>query len=293
VGVIAKDKEGQPIEVQAKAVIIASGGYANNADMMERYVQNGKYAVPAIPLLQVGGPIQMAWDAGAAPDGLGVIMAICGITGEKIDSQLLAAAAQPALWVNRNGDRFCDESIFYNFPFAANALVNQPGGVAYSIFDENLKQLYIQKGIDTALGQYVPVDTRLDKLDQRIADGIKAGKAFVGDTIADLAKQIDIAPDVLQTTIDEYNRYCNAGYDALFVKDRRLLHEVKTSRFYAIKLTVQTLATLGGLKSTKMPRWLEKMGRSFPAYLQPAIAPGGCTATVMNLRLPAAPWGLP
>lgn len=275
VGVVAKDKEGHPIEVQAKAVVIASGGYANNADMMEKYVHNGKYAVPAIPLSQVGGPIQMAWDVGAAPAGVGVIMAICGITGEKIDSQLLAAAAQPALWVNQNGERFCDESIFYNFPFAANAVANQPGGVAYCIFDESLKQQWVQKGIDTALGQYVPVDTRLDQLDRHITAGAKAGKAFVGESMADLARQINMAPDGLQFTVDEYNRYCDAGYDALFVKDRRLLHALKTPRFYAIKLTLQTLTTLGGIKIDHNTQVLGNNNEIIPGLFASGNCAGG------------------
>ena len=291
VGVVAVDKDGNSIEIRAKAVIIASGGYANSNDMMESLVKGGKYAVPAMPLNQVGGPIKMAWNVGAAPDGLGVMMAIVGITGEKIDSQLWAAAAQPALWVNLKGRRFCDENIFFNFPLAANALANQPGGVAYCIFDENLKQRWIQKGIDTALGQFVPVGTRLGDLDTYIAEGVKAGKAFVAATIEELARKINMAPGDLQAEIIEYNRFCETGYDALFVKDRRLLHAVKTPRFYAVKLTLQIFTTMGGIKINEFTQVLDKDSDIIPGLFAVGNCAGGMYGDSYELETSGGAFG--
>jgi fumarate reductase flavoprotein subunit len=291
VGCIAVDKEGNEIEILSKTVIVAAGGYTNNAEMVETYVKGGKNAVAAVPLNLVGGPIKMAWDVGAAPDGLGVVMAIVGVTGETIDSQLLAAAAQPALWVNRKGIRFCDENIFFNFPFAANALANQPDGVAYCIFDESLKNKWIQQGIDTALGQYVPVDTRLDQLEEHLAKGIKAGKAFKAGSIEELAEKLMMASGDLQSTIKEYNGYCDSGHDALFVKDRRLLHSLKTPNFYAIKLTVQILTTLGGIKINEDTQVLDTDGEIIPGLFAVGNCAGGMYGDSYELETSGGAFG--
>ena len=79
VGVIAEDKSGETIQVNAKAVIIASGGYVNNKEMIKKYAgfELGRdlfYATcPQKPDMELTGDgIQMAWEVGAAEEGMGV-----------------------------------------------------------------------------------------------------------------------------------------------------------------------------------------------------------------------------
>ena len=291
VGILAVDKDGAQIEIKSKTVIIAAGGYANSADMLETYVKGWKNAISALPLHQVGGPIKMAWDVGAAPDGMGVMMAIVGVTGEKIDSQLWAAAAQPALWVNAKGERFCDENIFYNFPFAANALASQPDGIGYCIFDEKLKEKWMRQGIDTALGQYVPVDTRLDQLNEKIEKGIKEGKAFKAESIDKLAEKIDLLSSKLKSTINEYNGSCESGKDSLFVKDRRLLHAVKTPSYYAVKLTLQILTTLGGIKINEHTQVIDANNEIIPGLFAVGNCAGGMYGDSYELETSGGAFG--
>ncbi len=65
-GVIAQDEDGKTIRAEAKAVIIASGGYQDNQEWVDKYCKSG-FTRPVVPARQVGSGIKMAWDAGASP----------------------------------------------------------------------------------------------------------------------------------------------------------------------------------------------------------------------------------
>ena len=73
VGVIADHTEGKALAITSKAVIIASGGYPNNEDMMKQYggFNLGKDLFLLTPVKNYGEGIKMAWEAGAVPDGIG------------------------------------------------------------------------------------------------------------------------------------------------------------------------------------------------------------------------------
>jgi fumarate reductase flavoprotein subunit len=197
---------------------------------------------------QTGDHIKMAWEAGAAKDGMGVFMAIPSVMGHKPTSHLWAAAVQPLLWVNKWGERFCDESISFVFPIAANALSKQKDGVMYTIFDENTKQKLMEEGIDVCLGIFVPVTTKLVKLDEAIETGIQEGSAFAANSLKELAEKIGAPGDRLKTTVDEINQAFEHNRDDLFAKKSRYLQPVKKGKFYAVKSIYQIFTTLGGIK---------------------------------------------
>lgn len=247
-GVVAREKDGSTLHIDTRAVIIAGGSYANNREMIKEYA-NLPFEAPAIvEMQQTGDHIKMAWEAGAASDGMGVFMAIPRIPNEKSRSHLWAAAFQPLLWVNRLGERFCDESVSFYFPISANALAKQPDGIMYTIFDETTKKKLLEKGTDVSLGVYAPVTTKLAELNDDIKRGSKEGKVFVADSIKELAEKISIDPKALQETVAEYNESWQENYDKIFSKDRKYLQPVKNKKFYAIKSTFHIFATLGGIK---------------------------------------------
>ena len=114
-GVIVEEN-GEEVQVAAKAVIIASGGYANNKEWIKKY-SGFDLDVNMIPIGNVdkmGDGIRMAFEVGAADEGLGVLeMLRTGPIGPEFSmgSHLEHALVQPDLWVNIQGERFCDESI--------------------------------------------------------------------------------------------------------------------------------------------------------------------------------------
>jgi fumarate reductase flavoprotein subunit len=97
--VIAEDKSGKTIQASAKAVIIATGGYANNQEMVKQYTgfDLGRNLIYANPHSQkpgigiTGDGIRMAWELGAAEDGLGRLIMTVGLPGSGgADTQLRA-----------------------------------------------------------------------------------------------------------------------------------------------------------------------------------------------------------
>jgi len=274
-GVIAEDKNGNTIKAKAKTVIIAAGGYTNSREMVEKYFSAGKFTTPAIPLKQTGGPIKMAWAAGAAPDGMGIMMGVAAVPGEKIDSQLWAAGVQPYLWINQLGERFCDESIFYNFPFAANALSRQPNGVGYCVFDENTKNYMMEHGIQVGLGDYVPVLTKLAKIEAEIERGVKEGKAFVGNSLEELAEKMGVDVKTFRATVAEYNKCYEKNHDFIFAKDRKYLQVIKKAKFYAVKSSLHAFTTLGGIKINHRTEVVNKEHKVIPGLYAVGNCAGG------------------
>lgn len=247
-GLTALEKNGDIIHIDTQAVVIAGGSFANNKDMVKKYC-NFPFDAPAIvEMEQTGEHIKMAWEAGAAPAGMGVLMAIPRIPKEQSRSHLWAAAFQPLLWVNKLGERFCDEAISFYFPISANALAKQPDGTMFTIFDEITKKKLMEQGTDVSLGVYAPVTTKLTQLDDEIKKDTKEEKVFVADSIKKLADKLSIPSKTLQATITEYNKACDENQDRIFAKNSRYLLPVKDKKIYAIKCTFHIFATLGGIK---------------------------------------------
>jgi fumarate reductase flavoprotein subunit len=273
--VIGRDKEGNEVCIDTRTVIIAGGGYANNDEMLGEYADMEFTPHAIIPMQQTGDHIKMVWEAGAAPDSMGVFMAIPSVLGEKPTSHLWAAAVQPLLWVNQLGERFCDESISFIFPIAANALAQQKDGVMYTIFDENTKRLLVEEGIDVCLGIFVPVATKLVNLDKEIEEGAAEGKAFAAESLQELARKIDADPNILKQTVEEINQAFDNNRDTIFAKDTRYLQPVKKGKFYAVKCNYQIFTTLGGIKVNYKTEVLDKSSESIPGLYAVGNCAGG------------------
>jgi fumarate reductase flavoprotein subunit len=270
-GVRAQDKKGETIRVDARAVIIATGGYANDREMIKKYsgFDLGVNLFPAGNVDKTGDGIKMAWAVGAAPEGLGVLQITSGGPigpGLRASGHLSAASSQPYLWVNQEGVRFCDESIAHNFTFAGHAVVRQKGGYVFKIFDENSKKYMVEKGIDVGMGMWVPVTTKLVTLDVEIEEALKRGNkcVFVAGSLEELAGKMGISPGVFKGTVEEYNEFCERNHDDLFSKNPKYLHPVKTAKFYGFKCYPSFLGTLGGIKINHNTEVLNKEDEVIP-----------------------------
>ncbi len=261
-GAVVEDKTGKQIKVQAKGVIIATGGYPNNKEWIKKY--SGFDLEVTLFLLgrcnKTGEGIQMAWEAGAAEEGVGVIHLNIG-SPPKIGarSHIWGAVGQPTLWVNQDGVRFCDETIVENIAYAGNAMAKQKGGYVFRIFDEETKiQLAENGGI--GVGMYVPSRTPLTYLDTKIKAAVEEKNPFifVADTLDELANKMGIDRGIFKKTVEEYNRFCEKGHDDQFAKDPEYLRPVKTPRFYAFKCYMNFLGTLGGIKINEKTEVLDK-----------------------------------
>lgn len=253
-GVIA-EKEGKPESVNAGAVIIASGGYANNKEWIKKYsgFDLGVNLIPIRNYDKTGDGIRMAWEVGAAEEGMGVLQFFrVGPLGPGVRmlGHLECACHQPNLWVNQRGERFCDESIAFNDTFMGNAAARLKEGYSYTIFDEAAKQHMVEHGIDRNVSYKNLPGTRLVNFDKelRVALEKKNTDIFLADSIEGLARKIGINPTVLKTTLEEYNKFCETGHDEMFAKEPKYLRPLKGPGFYAMKAYTVFIGSLGGIK---------------------------------------------
>jgi fumarate reductase flavoprotein subunit len=252
---VVVEENAQAIEVAARAVIVASGGYANNKEWIKKYsgFDLGINLFPVGNVDKMGDGIRMAWEVGAAEEGLGVLeMFRVGPVGPEFPmmGQLEFISAQPDLWVDQSGVRFCDESIAFSETSAGNANARYKDGYTYSLFDDSIKQLLLEKGIERGVGEENLPGTQPLNFDRELYAALENGttELFVADSIEELAGKIGVVPAILKATIDEYNRFCEKGHDDLFAKNPKYLRPLKGPKFYAVKARTICLGTLGGIK---------------------------------------------
>ncbi len=290
-GVVAENN-GKTIEVKAKAVIVATGGYANNAEWIKKYAgfDLGKdiYAIGSAG--KMGDGIRMAWEAGAAEEGMGVLQLLRGgpVLGEglKFIGSLESAGHQPNLRVDQNGIRYADESIMPNFAYDGNATARLKGRYAFTIFDEAQKRYWAENGVDFGTGFIVPPGTRIN-IDSQLKEVLdkKNPNVFVADTIEELAAKMGVSPAVLKATVDEYNSFCAKGHDDLFAKDPKYLRPIKEPKFYAFKTFTVFLCSHGGVKINEKMEVIDKSGKVIPGLYVGGADAGGMYGDSYNVLL--------
>ncbi len=273
-GVVAENADGEKINIAAKAVIVATGGFLNNKEMMQKYTRTPD-VVSVGNVGKTGDGIKMMQAAGATTEAMDVVISYRpGLPGESTTSQLVATARQPYLWVDKHGQRFTDEMVIFQWPFAGNAL-ERVGGMMYAVYDSATKAYMMEKGIDVGVGVMVPVRTKLTKLEQDLERGINKGLAFKGDTIEELAKNMGVPATNLKETVDLYNTFADRKHDGQFAKEPKYLQPVRKGPFYAVKAYPTSLGTLGGVSVTKEMRVLNQSDDIIPGlYAVGNIAAG-------------------
>lgn len=244
-------------DIQTSAVVLATGGYLNNADLMKKITHyDTDRLIPVSSGKGTGDGLIMAWSAGAKPYGTGMAMLFGGYLKDPdepsfkmMPSQMnTAAGQQPLLWINQDGDRFVDESVVYNFSYAGNALYTQKQ--VYSILDQATIDHMIKDGNYMGLGVYVKrgqkMDTLQKELDQAVAD--KKPFIFKADSIEELAEKMNLPVEEVSATVKKYNQDCADGTDSLFGKDKDYLVPVEHGPYYGFKLKIGAFCTMGGLQ---------------------------------------------
>jgi fumarate reductase flavoprotein subunit len=278
---VAAEKDGKTVKIASKAVIIATGGYANNKEWIKEYA-GFDLGVDLFPLGNFdkrGDGIRMAWEAGAAEEGMGVLQLGRGgpvLTSVETTGLLEIACNQPNIRINQDGQRYCDESIQPNFTFDGNALVRQRGRRAYTLFDEAAKVGWAEQGVDSGAGFRLLPGTRIDiEDDLKKALDVGNNDVFVADSLEELATKIGVDPAVLASTVEEYNRFCDKGHDDLFAKNPRYLRPLHGPRFYALRAYVLFIGTLGGIKINHRMEVLDPDAEPIPGLYAGGLDAGG------------------
>lgn len=264
-GVIASGSDGEDIQCNCKAVVIATGGAGDNPVMIKErtgYTFQEDMFNFAIPGLK-GEGIKMAEEVGAASTPMNVEMMYILPNSDFGPDCIPSVFMQPNLMVNQLGLRFLNEEEMQNTTFTGNAISFQKGAVGYSIIDSKIAKGYMKKGVDVVnfVHHQKDVSDFLDAVDHSVESGnpdvVKA------DSIEDLANQLGIDPEVLEETIDEYNEMCES-HDSLFYKNPKFLKPIEKAPFFAAKFRPGGYGTLGGIKINENAEVLDPQWDKIP-----------------------------
>jgi fumarate reductase flavoprotein subunit len=226
---------------------------------------------------KMGDGIRMAHQIGAAEEGIEVIeMLRTGKEQPGTMTQIGFAVVQPDLWINNSGERFTDETVTFDDTSMGNASIRQ-GGTGFSILDTSIVRILMERGIEKAMALDFPPGSRLPDLQKELdaAPVTRPDEVYQADSIAELAIQINVDPSILQSTIDEYNRFCEQGHDELFAKAPRFLRPIRGPRFYAARTETVFLGTLGGVKINHNAEVLDTSDNVIPGLYAGGFDAGG------------------
>lgn len=263
--VIAEREDGSHAKyVGNKAVVLATGDFSTNRDMM------AKYAPQAVPYIAEG-----EFDAKPDYDKELVYGGLYPGDGQKMG--LWVGAAWQKAWpccpngggvkagpmdgvlpftgftANRDGRRFCNEyGSLGTLPFTEQ--MGCPGGTAYAIWDMNYAEQYPLDWINGSVPYGQPNTLTPEDVVASWEEGVSSGMYVKADTLEDLVKQLGL-PDGTLENIQAYNADCEAGEDTQFHKYPELMIPVSKAPFYgAASDTSFFLTILGGLRTDENMR---------------------------------------
>lgn len=293
-GVVASQK-GKDFKIKASSAVIASGGFGGNKAMMKKYnaLYNDNVSLDGFP--NMGDGILMALKVGAATEGLGTLQYESkGLPKEPKQIWLLSWRPH-VIWLNKKGERFADESIDNVFE-GANPVLRQPERISYSVFDETIKQKLIKvmneevmphyygRGREKGVARWLPPPEKIapEDIDTLLKLAVDKGDVIIASSLDELANWIGCKPDVLRSTIDEYNEFCTKGHDDWFAKNPEYLLPFKKAPYYAIKCGTRILGSLGGLKINHKMEVLNKKDDPIPGLYAAGIDTGGWEIETYN-----------
>jgi fumarate reductase flavoprotein subunit len=262
-GVLA-EKDGKDFTIKTKSVIIATGGYAGNRELLKKYCEYYDDHVHCFGLPHAGDGLRMATDLGASTASLGLLLLEWPHVYGDSSASLESIAREPCtVYVNKTGERFVDEIKGFHAFECANAVLRQPDKIGYILADEEMIDDAENRGVHLGRGRNRAERRRkmpgLKKLVHTIAD-LKTGNICISDSWEEIALWIGADPSVLKSTIDEYNNGCDCGHDDAFFKDPFYLKPLRKPPYYAIKGELVFLNTMGGLKINEFMEVINKKG---------------------------------
>ena len=221
VGVKAVGATGNKVTVNAKAVILATGGFGANLDMVAELVPALKGFMTTNAAGAQGQGIEMAQALGAATVDMDQIQIHPTVQFDTAALITEGLRGDGAVLINADGKRFIDEVGTRDVVSAAE--IAQPGSYSYLVVDQAM----------------------LDK-SSVIAGYVKRGFVFQGNTYEELAEALGVDAATFAETMNTWNTYVEAKNDPDFGRTS-FAQPLNTAPYYAIKVTAGVHHTMGGL----------------------------------------------
>ncbi len=292
-GVVANNN-GENVTIQAKNVIIASGGYSGNRELLEKYYEYFDENIHCVGIPHSGDGLLMATKIGAATASLGLLLLEWPHVHGDPSAILETIAKEPyAVYVNKAGKRFIDEAEGLHAFECANAVLRQPGKTGYILVDEEMITNLETNGAILGRGKNRAERRRsIPALRDQIRTTAKNSESVImSHSWDEIAQWIGASPDALKTTISEYNFDCNRGYDSALGKDRLYLMPLLKPPYYAIKGELIFLQTMGGLKINEQMEVLDWQGDSIQGLYAAGADTGGWVADTYCDRFSGTAFG--
>ena len=260
-GVIGKDADGKYIQFNAsKGVILATGDYMNNDAMVRRWCPDVDQ-FDKKQFQKTGDGHIMAIAAGAKMENLGHTKMM-----HDFDSGLMYE--EPFLYVNMEGNRFCNEDTGFVYMGnitkyvpkynGANVDANHPDGSQgwyCQIYDSDYMSYANAPVPEAAMTKYIPgAVENPEGVFTNLLDTYKA------DTLDELAELLDIPADALKASVERYNELCDQGADVDFGKNMKYMHKIEKAPFWGIRKHIRVSSIDSGVNTNANGQALDADG---------------------------------
>lgn len=272
-GVLAVKQDGSVLKVEAPVVILGSGGYASNTEMiyeLSELENENIFSVGAEK--REGDGIKMAVDAGAAlAESPGTVM-WCGpwIMGSGWGSDGYCASVQPTLWINQDAKRFVNENLWLDdFAAAGMAVRNQKR--TFVVMGESDIDRFVEEGPYGPVFTFGKVGTPMAEARNQL-EGLEA--VHIGDSLDSLAQEVGLDAATLKKTVEDYNAACDAGVDSDFLKPAEYLNKIEAP-YWLCEVADGYYTTCGGIKVGPNTEVLDTNGEVIPGLYAGGSDAGG------------------
>jgi 3-oxosteroid 1-dehydrogenase len=284
-------RNGASLNIEARrGVLLAAGGFSRNADMRRRYSggQPNEARWSIANAGDTGEVLETAMRLGAKTDLLDEAWWLPSIfiaDGGDAARKLGTGRQRPgAIYVDGAGRRFCNESNSY--VEVGKAMYANKAVPCWMVFDEGYVSRYVS-GANPLKKRRIPTEL------------IERGAVIRGDTISDLARQIDVPADELEHTIQRFNEFAAKGLDPDFGRGQSAYNDclgdpgfrpnaavgpLERAPYYATRVLPADVGTCGGVITNEHAQVLDEQDR----VIDGLYATGNTTATVMGRTYPGA-----
>ena len=249
VGVKATGASGETVTVNAKAVVLATGGFGANLDMVVKYKPELKgFMTTNAPGIQ-GQGIEMAEAIGAATVDMDQIQIHPTVEANTAALITEGLRGDGAVLINAEGKRFIDEVGTRDVVSAAE--IAQTGSYSWLVVDQAM--------VDAS---------------SVIQGYIKKGYTVTGETYEELGKAMGVDEAAFAETMEKWNGYVEAKNDPDFGRTS-FANPLNTAPYYAVKVTAGVHHTMGGLKINANTEVLNEKGEVIPGLFAAGEVTGG------------------
>lgn len=305
-GVIAEKEDGTQLKVKAKAVILATGGFGGNEEMLKEYFGE-KYTIGEVAS-NMGDGLKMAWDAGAGKYGASTTHYFWqSFPSESMPNliealgndffALSAFTSYPHLRVNKLGQRFIDENTATNYAIHGAQIHMQPDQTEYIILDSSVlnkiategyvsiedhygkwkddRQFYMEFNLPNDTEELIARENTPTDFRPLLEGANGTGVVFKGETLEELSSNMGIDSETFIKSVNQYNNAIDTKKDDLFFADTTNLTPVIEGPYYAVKYVTRNLGTLGGVRINEKIEAIDESGNPIPGLYVAGADAGG------------------